>query len=184
VGRAAKPTGADGLGPGVAGLVALALGAACTAPRPDLIAGDGSLTGDCTPFADLVVEFKPAGGDNDPAAAAAALGPPDDQGVALVADSVLTVRFVGLGAVIEGDGADVGIALVAVPEPGALASGYVSIDGETFEFAGEVGPDGSTLDLAASSLSAASYVRLVGLAGSLAVDAIEAVQTSCPTSAN
>lgn len=162
------------------GVVALA---GCTADRPDLVAGDGSVEVPCSPFADLVVEYKPAGGDNDPAAAAATLGAPDDDAVAVGPDTVLTLAFVGLGAVIDADGADVGVAVVGLPADGTVATGYLSADGETFHFAGDLDPDGTTLDLAIAGLASAGYVRLVGLSGELAVDAVEAVQTTCTASA-
>jgi hypothetical protein len=162
--------------------VVAALGA-CVADRPDLIAGDGSLVDDCAPFADLVVEYKPAGGDNQPAAAAQVLGGPDDAGVALVLDTVLTVGFVGLGSVVDLDGVDIGVAVIGTPAEGALASGYLSADGESYAYAGDLGPASTTLDLALAGLSAAAYVRVVGLAGELTIDAIEAVQSSCPAAA-
>lgn len=164
-------------------LLAAAALAACTADRPDLVAGDGSVVTPCTPFADLVVEYKPGGGDNDPAAAAAALGGPDDAGVAVGPDTVLTVAFVGLGAVIDADGADVGIATVGLPAAGTAVTGYVSDDGETFHYAGDLTADATTLDLALSSVPSAGWVRLVGLSGELAVDAVEALQTTCTASA-
>ncbi len=172
------------IGPGglAVALGAALLAGACQADLPDLLAGDGALVVPCSPFADLIVEYKPGGGDNDPAAGMAALGGSDGAGVTISVDTVLTVGFVGLGAVIDGEGADLGVAVVAVPEPGTQVTGYTSVDGDTFEYAGDLTAENTTLDLGLlAGTPSASYVRLVGIAGALEVDAIEAVQTTCPT---
>src|SRR5688500_1479127 len=88
------------------GVIALALLAGCAAEPAVGVAHDGGLTTPCSPFADLVVEYKRAGGASDLEAAAAALGAPDGEGATVAVDDVLTIAFVGLGAAIDGDGAD------------------------------------------------------------------------------
>jgi hypothetical protein len=160
----------------------LAVAGACQADLPDLLGGDGSLAVPCSPFADLVIEYKPGGGDNDPAAGMPALGGGDGAGVAITVNTVLTVGFLGLGAVTDGEGADFGIAVVAVPEPDTQVAGYTSVDGETFEYAGDLTAETTTLDLGLlAGTPSASYVRVVGIAGALEIDAIEAIQETCPT---
>jgi hypothetical protein len=160
-------------------LAAAVGGAGCTADRPDLLAGDGSIDTPCSTFADLVVEFKPAGGDSDLAAGMPALGPADGAAVSITPDGVLTLAFVGLGAIIDADGDDFAVTVVGTPDTGTTVSAYASTDGESFAYVGDLDADVHTIDLATTAQRSASYLRFIGLAGSLAIDSVEAVQTSC-----
>jgi hypothetical protein len=168
------------VGRAAAGSIALILGAACAADRPDLIAEDGSIDVPCTPFADRVVEYAAGGGANDPEAASDALGAPDDVGVALAPDAVLTVGFLGLGAVTDADGADLGVAVAAEPAADAAAVAYVSSDGAAFTYAATLDAATTTIDLATAGASHAVYLRLVGQAETFSIDAVEAIGASCP----
>lgn len=160
-------------------MIAPALG--CQADLPRLRADGGGLDAPCTPFVDLVVEHKPAGGDNDPDAAQAVLGEPDAAALEVAADTVLTLAFLGLGAVTDEPGADVGVVVVAAPEAGTLVTGYTSADGVEFDFAGDLTAEATTLDVGLmAGRPSASYVRLVGISGALSVDAVQAIHDRCP----
>lgn len=164
------------------GVAAIGGAAGCEADLPRLAGRDAGLDEPCSPFADLIVELKPAGGDNDPAAGMAALGEPDGAGVTITPDTVLTVAFVGLGGFQDAPGPDLGIAVIGAPEPDTEVAGYVSGDGVTFEYAGALGPENTTLDLGLlAGTPTASYVRLVGVgvSGAMTVDSIEAIEATC-----
>jgi hypothetical protein len=161
-------------------LLATLASTGCVATVPPLAGEDAGLDTPCTPFADLVIELKPAGGDNDPAAGMPALGPPDGAAVTIATDTILTVGFTGLGAVIDAEGPDLGVAVVGTPSADTLVSAYGSVDGFDFDYLGDLTMANTTLDLRVARDQSASYVRLIGITGALAVDAIEAVQATCP----
>lgn len=147
----------------------------CNADRPELTdASGGGLP--CSPFADLLVAFTPGtGGPSE--AGASALGAPDGDVVAVGVDASLTVAFVGAGAFTDGASDDVQIHATASADAQAIA--YVSADGASFEFAGDLGPDNLLIDLATASASAVTEVRVVGVAGEVAIDAVEALTIDC-----
>ena len=169
--------------------LALAL-TACKADLPRLTDADDDLGDACTLFADKLVAYTPidetvtADGDD-------VLGMPDEVTVPIVADDVLTVAFIGLGGVEELDTEDElpapDIRVHGAAEPGTEVTVYLSADGELFEQAGTVGtPDeidadrDLDIDIADGvTLTLASYVQLVGVSGSLSVDAFEAIQSEC-----
>jgi hypothetical protein len=167
----------------VAFLFALATGvAACKADTPPLTDGSGGIDPDCTPYADLLVSFTPADGstsDDGPNA----LGEPDEAYVTVATNDVLTVGFIGLGAVEDGEdvGDDIRVAATAVE--GTEVAINLSTDGETWETAGTLIGDDTGIDIAdTASLSLVVYVQLEGVTGALAVDAFESLQTVCTTS--
>jgi hypothetical protein len=159
---------------------------ACKADTPPLTDGDGDLDEECTPYADLVVAYTPAaGGSADDGLRA--LGAPGDQFVTIATDDILTVGFIGLGAIEEMEELGDDIRVHATAADGTEVAANLSIDGETWETAGTIGnfdPESDTdIDIAdTASLSIVIYVQLVGVSGQLAVDAVESLQTVCPTS--
>lgn len=154
---------------------ALAFATGCKADLPKL-AGDGSVNIPCTPYADQLVAYTPAGGGS--ASGDAALGAPDTSTVVVDADTVLTVGFLGLGGIIDSDGADIAIHGTAVDMTSVDV--YGSADSNSFVFIGSLDNDVTSLDISNSKLSLVLYVQLVGQSGSFAVDSLEALQTTCP----
>jgi hypothetical protein len=148
----------------------------CKADLP-VLAGDGSIETECSSFADLLVAYTPAGETGSSEAGERALGAPDGEVVAIDPDAVLVVGFIGLGAVIDAEGDDILVHGTAGDE--ALAAAYVSDDGQTFQFVGDLGPETLALDLATATATVAVYLRIVGIAGVVSVDAVEALQTDC-----
>lgn len=164
-------------------LLALATAvAACKADVPPLTNGDGDVEEECTPYADILVAYTPAAGgtsDDGPNA----LGAPDDQTVAVAADDVLTVGFIGLGAIQDSEQAGDDIRVDATATEGTEIDVNLSEDGEIWENAGTLVNDDLAIDIAdTESLSLVVYVQLVGVSGELAVDAFESLQTTCTTS--
>ena len=149
--------------------------AGCKADIPTL-AGDGSVDTQCTPYADLLVSYTPASGGSG--SGDAALGAPDDTTVVVDTDTVLTVGFIGLGGVVDADGADVQVH--GTPADSTSVDVYVSADSNSFVFAGTLDNDVTSLDISNSKLSLVLYMQLVGQAGSFAIDSLEALQTPCP----
>lgn len=155
-------------------IAAIALGA-CSADAPALsdAAADGPL---CSPFADQLVAFTPGtGGPSD--AGEAALGPPDGASVTVGVDASLTVRFAGAGALFDADGDDLTVHATASADAAAVA--YVSEDGDEFRFAADLSAEVLTVDLANASASRAEAFRVVGVAGEVAIDAVEALTIDC-----
>lgn len=149
---------------------------ACNADKPELTDAGGGDAQPCSPFADQLIAYTPGkGGPSD--AGTSALGAPDDDTVLIDVDAELTVAFVGLGAIIDEEGDDITLHATASTDGTAVA--YVSGDGVDFRYVGDVTMDNLTLDLATASASSAGYVRLVGTAGTVNVDAIEAVMGIC-----
>jgi hypothetical protein len=160
----------------VATTTVLWLLAGCKADLPQLTS-DGSIETECSPFADLLVTFTPAGETGSSSDGERALGPPDGEVVAIDTDSVLVVAFVGLGGVIDEEGDDI-LVHGSASEDG-LAATYVSDDNQSFQYAGDLDADGLTIDLATATATVALYVRIVGITGVVSVDAVEALQTTC-----
>jgi hypothetical protein len=147
----------------------------CNADTPSL--SDGSVDGPpCSPFADQLVAFTPGtGGASD--AGEAALGPPDDEPVVVGVDASLTLRFAGAGALADDTGDELQIYATATADAAAVA--YVSEDGEEFRFAADLSVDNLLVDLANASASRAEAFRVIGVAGELAIDAVEALTIDC-----
>ncbi len=168
-------------------LLALATGlAACKADTPPLTGQDDDVGDECTPYADQLVAYTPVSGGT-PEDGELALGAPDEEAVTIATDDILTIGFVSLGGVEEGeeDGPDIRLHAIAVD--GTEVDVSMSVDGETWETAGSAGNFDDTADLdldiaETASLSLVVYVQLVGVTGALAVDSVESLQTVCTTS--
>ncbi len=163
-------------------LVLATVVAACKADVPPLTDGDGNVDEECTPYADLLVAYTPASGgmsDEGPLA----LGPPDEQTVTVAANDVLTVGFIGLGAIEDGDEVGDDIQIDGTSADGTEIDVNLSSDGETWENANTLTAGDLAIDIAdTASLSLVVYVQLVGVSGALAVDSVESLQTACSTS--
>jgi hypothetical protein len=148
---------------------------ACNAERPTLT--DGSADGPpCSPFADQLVAFTPGtGGPSD--AGEAALGAPDDAAVTIGVDATLELRFAGAGALVDETGDDIQIHATATADAAAVA--YVSEGGDDFRFVGDVTAEMLLIDLATASASRAEAFRVIGVAGEVAIDAVEALTVDC-----
>jgi len=147
----------------------------CTADTPALTDKDGSGATPCTPFADKEVAYTQNGQMAD---GQSALGAPDDIGVVLAHNDVLTVGFIGLGSVVDAGGDD--IVVHGTGSETAEVTAYLSQDGESFEYAATLTADDRTIDLGDALLRVAIYVQLVGIQGSFTADAFEALQPRCP----
>jgi len=149
--------------------------AGCTADKPALTdaAADGP---PCSPFADQLVAFTQGTGGPS-MEGAAALGAPDGDLVSVGPDASLTVSFVGAGAVSDGVDFDIQVHGNATADVAAVA--YVSEDGTEFRFAGDLTSDALLVDLATASVSRAQAFRVIGVAGELALDAVEAIGLDC-----
>jgi hypothetical protein len=163
-------------------LAALWLGSGCKAELPQQLANDASGDFPCTTFADLLISYSPPGTEGGSALGERALGPPNNESVELLTDAVLSVGFVGLGSVTDQNGSEIRV-------HGELSAGteiavYVaSIDGD-FVYSGSLVPGQMDVDLSVGTARVASSIQLVGLTGQGTIDAFEALQTSCPQSAN
>jgi hypothetical protein len=160
---------------------AVALGG-CRADLPTVIDAGEDVVDDCTPYADLLVTYTDATGA--PAMGGAALGPPDDTSISIAVNAALEVGFVGLGAVLD-DGEAFGpdIRVHATASAGTEVEVSLSTDGAAWETAGTITDEMLDIEIAnTASLSQATFVQLVGVAGQLSVDALQSLQTGCDTS--
>ncbi len=152
----------------------LALSGACKADLPTITDADRGLDGACSgPFADLLVDVFPtslANGD-------AALGAPDGMAVALMANHLITVGFIGLGGVTDASGTD--LKIHATVETGASAIVHVAISEMDFRYAGDLTVMTNEIDVAVSDFSSAIYVRVINVTGTIRVDSIEATHDTC-----
>lgn len=164
-----------------AGALATAI-AACKADLPPLTDGSGDVNEDCTPYADLLVAYTPAAG-GAAADGQHALDAPDGTSVTIAPDDVLTVGFIGLGSIEDGDDVGDDIRVDATAVEGTEVAVSLSVDGEIWESASPLVGDDTGIDIAdTASLSLVVYLQLVGVRGALAVDAVESLQTTCTTS--
>jgi hypothetical protein len=163
-------------------LAATALLAGCKNDLPDLVAGDGSISSMCQPYADLLLTFRPPGSEVDSEAGMAALGAPDDTPVWLEVNAVLVVGFVGLGGLVDMPGDDVLVHSTAAA--GAEVAVYVGTDPDDLRFSGSLTESNNLIDISTASATRAVYMRLVAVAGTTQIDAFEALQTPCPTDAS
>lgn len=167
-------TGVNG---SIQGLITVAVACfACNADKPALTDAGGGDALPCSPFADELVAFTPGTGEPSDAGEVA-LGAPDGDVIVIDTDASLTVAFLGIGAIIDEEGIDIVLHATASEDGAAVA--YVSGDGESYRFAGDVAADSFEIDLATASASTAAYFRIVGTAGTVSVDAIEAVMVDC-----
>jgi hypothetical protein len=144
----------------------------CKADLPQLTDAHSLLDGRCTgPYADLLVDTFPTTLPN----ASAVLGAPDGSALSLVPNNVVTVALIGIGGISDAPGADVRI--VATINGSALVR--VAQSEMDFRYAGEINASVPTIDIAVADISSAVYVRIIGVIGSLAIDAIEATHDRC-----
>lgn len=154
--------------------VACLLGA-CKSDLPELPDGGNGIGDECTTYADLVVSFTKAGGMDASAEAAVVLGAPDEQSVTIATNEILTVGFVGLGGVIDMDGADI---RVHGSTSGEVAV-YVGTTPAELRYSGSLESDTAEVDIETATETLAVYVQLIGLDGTGQVDALESLQTVC-----
>lgn len=140
---------------------------------------DANSSGDagCSPYADLLVQYTPPGGTNDPSTGKSALGPPDGKTVTLAVDAVLTVGFTSEGGVVDGSGDD--IIVHATAAAGAQASAYVGTRDNELVYAGALTQGALGIDLSNAGVSSAVYVKIVGTANSMDIDALESAASRC-----
>jgi len=152
----------------------IALGAGCQAEQPLLTDAHGALDGRCSgPHADQLLDFSPP----TLAMPTAALGAPDNVSVSLTQDAVITVGFIGLGAVTNAPGNDVRIH--ATIASGASALVRVAGVDQHFFYTGTLDPSTSDFDLGVSTLQSIVYLRIIDVTGLIQVDAIEAIHDMC-----
>jgi hypothetical protein len=155
-------------------IVALAFASGCTADQPALTDANKPLDGKCSgPYADQVLDYFPATLANP----SNALGAPDGNAVPLTDNAVITVGFIGLGAVTDAGGPDIHIdASVA-----AGASALVRVAGvdQQFRYTGTLTPMVSDFDIGVAMLTSIVYVRVIDVSGSIQLDAFTAIHDHC-----
>lgn len=151
------------------------LSGACKSDLPELTDANTGVNDDCTPYADLVVAFTTAGGEDGSAEAQVVLGAPDEQSVTLGTNAILTVGFVSLGGVVDRDGADIRVHGSASGEVAV----YVGQTPSDMRYSGALESGALDIDLDTATQSLAIYVQLIGLEGAAEIDALESLQTVC-----
>ena len=142
---------------------------------PPLSDANGVLDATCTgPYADMVVDTFPTSLDGK-----AALGAPDTQVVTLFVDQVVTVGFIGLGAITDQQGMDLRVHSVGVIAPGDHAIVQFAGPDMQFRFGGDILADITELDIATATVPAAVYARVTGINGTVRVDSLEAIHDAC-----
>lgn len=162
--------------PILAGLVWLGVG--CKAELPQQVALDAGVTKPCSVYADQLVAFNPAGGEGGSELGNKVLGAPDDDGVPLATNGVLTVAFLGLGSIVDKSGDD--LRVHGTFDAGSEIAVYVGFGDSERSFSGSLTSTGSTVDFATATERSVSYVELVGITGTATIDAFESLQTLCP----
>lgn len=150
---------------------------ACNSEQPALTDANTGIGGDCSPFADLVVSYVGPGGEDARDEAMVVLGPPDDASVTIAENAVLEVGFIGLGGVIDRVGDD--LRFHATASAGAEAAVYVGATPAELRYSGALESGSLDVDIGNATASLVLYVQVVGLAGSVELDAVEALQTAC-----
>jgi hypothetical protein len=148
--------------------------AGCKADLPPITDANGAFDATCTgPYADMVVDTFPTSLDGKPA-----LGAPDSLVVTLMVDQVVTVGFIGLGAITDQQGMDLRVHAVGVVAPGHAIVQFAGPDMQ-FRFGGDVTADLTELDIATATVPAAVYARVIGINGTVALDSLEAIHDAC-----
>src|SRR5207248_3771039 len=101
-----------------------------------------------------------------------ALGAPDNNFVVLGANGVVTVAFVGLGAVTDVSGND--LRVHAMVDAGASALVRVAGTDQQFHYAGTLDPTTSDFDIGVAMLTSIVYVRVIDVSGAVRIDSFEA----------
>ena len=164
--------------------------AACKADHPKL-GGDGdgvdAMTGDaCTPFADRLVAFTPAGGESSDLGDNA-LRAPDAMVVPVATNDILTVGFFGRGGVVDREEIGVPELQVHLADGSVGQAGiYLSVQGDEYETAGTIDGTQTQIDLSnTATIEWAFYLQVIGTSGELAIDAFEVLtdeEGECPAS--
>ena len=158
-------------------LIALWLGSACKADLPQQLASDASGDFPCTNYADLLISYSPPGTEGGSDLGRKTLGEPNGETVELATDAVLSVSFLGLGSIVDQQGAD--IRVHGTLDAGTEVAVYVaSADGE-FVYSGSLVPGEADVDLSVGTARTAVSIQLVGIAGLATIDAFESLQTTC-----
>jgi hypothetical protein len=154
--------------------IAVVAATGCKADLPELSDAKGGFDAMCTTYADLLVDVLPTTLDGTPA-----LKAPDGASLALDTNGVVTVGFVGLGGIVESPGVD--LRFHGTIATGAMIAVYIAGSDMTFKYSGNLTPMAKELDLGqALSIPTAVYVRLVDVSGGVTVDALEAINGTCP----
>lgn len=144
----------------------------CKADLPPLTDAQRLLDMRCTgPYADLLVDTFPTTLAN----ANAVLGAPDASAVSLAPNNVVTVGFIGIGGITDAQGAD--LRIVGTISGSAVVR--VAQSNMDFRYAGEINASMPMIDIAVADITSAVYVRITGVFGSLAIDAVEATHDRC-----
>ncbi len=160
-------------------------GGACKADLPKQVTLDAGVIAPCSIYADQLVAFNPAGAEGGSEIGSKALAAPDTEFVPLATNGVLTVAFLGLGAIEDDEGP--GVADLRVH--GSYGAGteiavYVGNGEGDMEFSGNLGAGADLIDFATARVSLVSYVQLVGITGEATIDALESLSTPCPADAD
>ena len=131
----------------------------------------------CSVYADWVATYT-LGGDADAnRVAQAALGAPDNSSIPLNMDTVLTVGFLGLGAVTDATGNDIRVHHTS--ETNSRIAVFCGDNQDEIPYCGEISPSNTDIDISQGSQNSVLFIRLVGLDGQSQIDAFEALQTTC-----
>ncbi len=150
----------------------------CKADLPQQVQSDAAVVIPCTPFADQLVSYTPAGSEGGSQEGGKALGAPDSDAVSVVTNTVLSVAFVGLGGIVDKTGDD--LRVHGTMMPGSEIAVYVGSGSGDLVFSGSLTPESMNIDIATASAQTLSYLQLVGISGDSSIDAFESLQSLCP----
>lgn len=154
---------------------------ACKADLPKQVALDAGVDTPCSIFADQLVAFNPPGAEGGSDLGSKALGAPDADGVPLATNAVLTVAFLGLGAIEDDERPGINdLQVHGTYGPATSIAVYVGYGEDNMEFSGNLGASSDVIDFGTAQVSLVSYVQLVGLEGEATIDAFESLSTPCP----
>ena len=153
----------------------IAAASACNADQPALTDAHLALDAHCSgPHADQVLDVFPT----TLPMPTAALGDPDGATVTLAPNDVLTVGFIGLGAITDASGVD--LRIHATIAAGGAALVRVAGTDQVFQYIGTLAPNQDSFDLGVAMITSAVYVRVIDTQGTIAIDSFEAVHDHCP----
>ena len=146
-------------------------------PEPDTVEEGPGEPPTCSIFADLIATYTMGGDPDNGIVAQAALGAPDNSTIPMELDTVLTVGFLGLGAITDRPGNDIRIHNSS--ETNARISVFCGDNQDDIPYCGEISPSNTDIDISQGSRNSVIFVSLVGLGGRSEIDAFEALQTVC-----
>lgn len=151
---------------------------ACKADLSEQLRNDSSVSRPCSVYSDQLIAYSPEGGIGGSELGQGAIGAPDGKVVSITTNAVLTVAFLGLGAIEEATGDDIRIhGSVGADAEIAVFLGFGDDD---LVFGGSLQSGDLDIDIATGFLRIVSYIQFVGISGEASIDAIEALQTQCP----